>query len=266
MSLSIILPPGFTTFHSALVLQFLEDRPRFEAREWPQVFEAFDLLHTAQLQTPEFTITFRALYHQQCEARHALVFIRQLQEMVSLEIESVQLQAVVARALVQELNQKGFVQRKVPESRLLLAYFLYWWRSFARGYAFEVWVLRNLRASGIEVQAHDLSDPISRLSAYDVEILGFRGDIKTSTYFLKTVRDRGLRHDFYITQVSGLTLVVMLKEAFWELINGDTIPAAISQVVSIFPKAARLHLPSGELVVLEYEDWKARVRAKQKEQ
>jgi hypothetical protein len=73
-----------------------------------------------------------------------------------------------------------------------LAYCLYFWESFAAGYAFEVEIFRDLSASGIRFKAHDIRTRRSRLSPYDLEIMGLRGDVKTSFYFLYVGRGQGL--------------------------------------------------------------------------
>jgi hypothetical protein len=223
------------------------------------------LLHNAQLITEGVQKTFAALYAEWVEARHANPFIAQLWQMKDLQKESTCLRAIVAQSIVRDLTRSGLVDPAVPDSRVFLAYCLYWWSSFARGYAFEAWVLRDLQDSGILVEAHDLAHPADRFSPYDLGVLDFRGDIKTSTYFLMVARSNTLQHDFYITRLLGRTMVVMLKDAFWEEIDGDTVFVPLKQVVSVFPRAARVGTRSGELVVLDYQVWKERVRAKQQE-
>jgi hypothetical protein len=55
-----------------------------------------------------------------------------------------------------------------PETRLLYTYLLYWWSSFARGYALEVEIFHDLKASGVSFQAHDLHDPQACYSLSDL--------------------------------------------------------------------------------------------------
>ena len=85
-------------------------------------------------------------------------------------------------------------------SNLLVAYCLYFWESFAVGYAFEVEIFRDLSASGIEFSAHELRDRRARLSAHDLVVLNLYGDIKNTLYFLQVRRSQQLPHDFYITR------------------------------------------------------------------
>jgi hypothetical protein len=42
--------------------------------------------------------------------------------------------------------------------------YLYWWQMFARGYAFEIAIYRDLTASGIAHTAHGLRDRQARLA------------------------------------------------------------------------------------------------------
>ncbi|MBU0495288.1 MAG: hypothetical protein KKA73_13145 [Chloroflexi bacterium] len=65
-------------------------------------------------------------------------------------------------------------------------------------------------------------------------ILGFKGDIKTSTYFLQAARTRTLPHDFYITRIHGRrrmrTLVVFMREDMWQTIDGETLLVLLEQL------------------------------------
>ncbi len=59
--------------------------------------------------------------------------------------------------------------------------------------------------------------------------MGFRGDIKTSTYFILTNRSEMLAHDLHITrmyhnQAQRWHRVVWLKLPFWHALNGETKP------------------------------------------
>lgn len=114
--------------------------------------------------------------------------------------EHTTLRARIARTIVHHLHEVNLRQGDVPTSNLLLAYCLYFWESFAVGYAFEVEIYRDLTRSGVVFQAHDLRDHGARLSAYDLQILNQKGDVKTSLYFLFVRRSREFAHDFYITR------------------------------------------------------------------
>jgi hypothetical protein len=142
-----------------------------------------------------------------------------------------------------------------------LSYFLYWWGSFARGYAFEVEIFRDLQSSGIEFQAHDLSDHQARYSPSDLTVSNMAGDIKTSIYFVQVARP--FQHDFYIVRlfVQGqpYTLAVLLQPLAWNKINGDTIDGTLESVVTQFPHPVRIQQGNHELVAIDYAEWKARI-------
>lgn len=93
-------------------------------------------------------------------------------------------------------------------------------------------------------------------------MLGFRGDIKTSTYFFDAVRTSGLLHDFYIARLMEQRKqlwVVFLEEAFWAMIDDEKQIlrfAAAAELGSILPGAFRLQLNTKTLIVLDYEAWK----------
>lgn len=154
------------------------------------------------------------------------------------------------------------------ETNLLLAYCLYSWESFATGYAFEVEIYRDLTAAGIAFEAHDIRDRQGRLSPYDLKVLGLRGDIKTSLYFLYVRRGRGLPHDFYVTCFyegeRRRTLVVMLKPEAWSQIDGGTITAILEEATYVFPSAALVELEGGKIVVADYAIWKTKVLHRQR--
>ena len=155
----------------------------------------------------------------------------------------------------------GWRRPDVPETRLLLSYLLYWWGAFARGYAFEVQVFRDLRNSGVQFQAHNLLDRQQRYSPSDLTVSGMAGDIKTSIYFVQAATP--LVHDFYIvrlfTRGRERTLVVLLQPDAWDIINGDTVPGHLDIVMEQLPTPVRIRHRGRELVVVDYEEWKRRI-------
>lgn len=100
--------------------------------------------------------------------------------------------------------------------------------------------------------------------------MGFRGDIKTSTYFFGVERGRGLPHDFYLTrlwdpQTHSWHRVAILKPEVWAAMDGGTKPAPLEQVIDVLPDAAEIQVDTQRLVVVDYECWKEQVKARQKE-
>ncbi|MBC8264354.1 MAG: hypothetical protein H8E47_09555 [Anaerolineales bacterium] len=270
MTIQILLPEGFTAQHRSLVLAYVRGKEAIPGANWPRLMEAFDLLHNAVVMIGRERHAFPAIYRRSVEDRYAARFIEQLYILFDVEKESVHLRAAVSRAITHSLPKAGYYRLGIPESRLLLAYILYWWNSWSKGYALEVYVYRDLAKAGIRFRAHDLRSPVGRFSPYDLEVLGFQGDVKTSTYFLWATRTRGLEQDFYISRLyiprqRAGTLVTFLKSGMWEEIDGQTLVVALEQAVEVFPAVARVTHRGVELVVVDYEVWKGKVLIKQQE-
>jgi len=265
------LPPGFTDVHKAITRRFVQGES-FSQAERALLFEAFDLLHEAVVATEAGWKSFVTAYERLIEAPLANHYLQGLVEAQDIEAAAEPLRAQVSRRIMPALREAGLVDPAEPSSFYFLAYCLYWWYAFARGYAFEVEVLRDLEASGILYQAHDVLDPRARRSPFDLVVLGFRGDIKTSTYFLHVIRTQGLLHDFYITRVyepreRERIVVVFLKEPAWEAIDGETTPVTLEALAGVLPGVFRLQQNDTILIVLDYEEWKTRlVRAQKSDQ
>lgn len=155
----------------------------------------------------------------------------------------------------------------IPETRLLLAYCLYWWEATAKGYAFEIEIFRDLEYSGIDFVAHNIRRQAERFTVYDLQVSRFLGDIKTSTYFL-TLVSKTLACDFYITRLwlsetRSRTLVVFLKTLMWDEVDGDTLLVAWHELESNPSQPVRIVHGSGELVIADYGLWKDKMRAYQ---
>ncbi len=143
------------------------------------------------------------------------------------------------------------------------------WYDFTTGYAFEVVILRDLSASGVDFQAHDLRDRHARQSPFDLVVLGSTGDLKTSTYFLHTIRMLGLLADFYITQLYDprsrqRRVVVFLKRPAWEAIDGEAQPTTLVDLPNVMPTVAEITHDRQSLIVVDYPEWKARVLRRQR--
>ena len=100
-----------------------------------------------------------------------------------------------------------------------------------------------------------------RYSPSDLTVSGMAGDIKTSIYFVQAAAPLG--HDFYIMRllVRGrkYMLVVLLKPAAWDTIDGDTVPGDLDTVVDRLPAPVRIRHHGHELVVVDYDEWKRRI-------
>ena len=166
------------------------------------------------------------------------------------------------------MEEEGLLTRAAPFSVLLQGYCLYWWQSFSRGYAFEVYIMRDLKAANIEFQMHDIRRQIGRLSPADLIVLDLLGDIKTSVYFLQWQSRGELPNDFYITRLyekgRERTLVVFQKPHAWDVINGgNTIPGTLEAILDLLPTPIEIEQRGIMLVVVDYEAWKQMVRKKQ---
>lgn len=105
------------------------------------------------------------------------------------------------------------------------------------------------------------------MSPWDLEVLGFRGDIKRSLFFLQTLRGRRLPYTFYIVRLTQVrhsrTLVVMMRQAMWATIDGETILTTLSNLADVLPDAACVRISGVEVIVADYELWKRLVRQRQ---
>lgn len=223
--------------------------------------EAFDLLDQAVLIIDRGRYTFRVLYQQLVDRPMADAYLGELLKLRDVKEESPALWSRFARQIVSEFSQRGWHQSDMPETRLLLSYLLYWWGAFARGYAFEVEIFRDLQDSGIQFQAHNLLDRQQRYSPSDLTVSDMAGDIKTSIYFVQAAAQ--LVHDFYIVRLFTLervhTLMVLLQPPVWDIINGDTVSGDLDTVAEQLPGPVRIRHRHHELVVVSYEDWKRRI-------
>ena len=267
-NLQITLPANFTQKHEQLILKYLtQGRASLTLAEWRQLFIGFDILHLAQVVIEAETLTFQQVYAAHVERPFADGYINQLLQLTDVPQQHSALRAQIARQIVNRLQQAGLRRAGVRASNLLMAYCLYFWESFAVGYAFEVEIYRDLTESGIAFQAHDIRDPQARLSSYDLQLLEQHGDIKTSLYFLYSRRTRDLPHDFYITRFyegsRQRTLVVLLKPFAWEQINGDTIEAALEEATRQFPAPVKVQIGRKPIVVIDYNVWKKKVAKRQ---
>ena len=266
--MQIRLFSAVTTEHKLVLNKYLVERSTMTEHDWRLALEAFDLLKESVVLLNEEEQRFDQIYQELIDERFADEFLNRILAMQQVEVEGNQLRTTIVRQISYILLQQNLYRPNFPESRCLLAYCYFWWDSFARGCIFEVRLFKDLESSGISFTAHDLRHPTARHSPYDLSIMGYEGGIKTSTYFLYASRTRPLSNDFYITRLYDTDqreriIVVMLKEAFWNLLDGETIPSTIHQAPQHLPHAVHVDLDEGRHVVIEYENWKTRVRAKQ---
>lgn len=261
----IILPDTFTQEHERVLTRYLSDDRQLDTAARQQLYEAIDLLSQVEVQSDTTSSTFRQIYDLYIDHPFADAYFEQLLALTDVPTQSPALTADFARQIAPALEQAGLLTRDVPQSYLLFAYCVYWWQSFARGYAFEVEIMRDLEVSQVDFTMHDLLRPGERYSQADLIVLDLLGDIKTSTYFLQLQPSGPLANDFYITRLYDKgrirTLVVFQKPHAWQRIGGqETVQGDLNNVLNLLPQPVQLEQPELTLIVIEYEHWKDMVR------
>lgn len=266
--LEIKLSTDFTQDHHDALLAYLRVEQYMDTAVWRQLFKAVDLLDKSLVITGELTRTFREVYKELIEMPFSNAYIEQLLDSKNVSTESPRLAARFARQIGPILENAGFLRRDVPYTLLLQGYCLYWWQSFTRGYAFEVFIMRDLTESNITFQMHDIRSNSARYSPADLIVLDLLGDVKNSTYFLQWQSQGQLPNDFYITRLyqnkREHAIVVFQKPFAWELLEGGpVISGTLETILDIFPSPVKIEQHGIILIVAEYELWKKMVYRKQ---
>lgn len=263
--LFIWLPQGFQAQHQLVVEQYLVDSRKLTRNQWKLVLQAFDLLGSATAQQGGEVHTFRTLYRLLIENVYANPYLKKLTGMNNPEQEGLQLQAKITHQIETKVKQFGWVDLQLaPYSLYLQAYCTFWWKSFAKGYRFEMAVFRDLEDSGIRFWADDFTQSAQRYMPYDLIINDWEGDIRTSTYFLTTARTQNLKHAFYITRLwhrrrRQRVWAVIMQPNVWAAIDGETEVAELSKVSERFPEVSTVYSRNRILIVAEYVVWKQKI-------
>jgi len=230
--------------------------------------EAIDLLAQSTLVVADEMLTFTQCYDRFVDQPYADSLIGQLDASTDPMSAAPQLQADTARRIVADFAALSQVNATDAERKLLLAFCLYWWAAFVRGYAFEIAVFRDLAVSGIAFAPHDYRDREQRRSFCDFFIGGFAADVKLSAYFLTAPGADAPPCDIYVTRLFDPSQrlwvnIVVLSEPAWRAMDGETMPATLDQVLSLLPQAACLLPGDRRWVVIGYDRWKDMILAKQ---
>ncbi len=256
------IPTDFLPSHRAALYTYMTNDRQLTQSKWRTLYKAIDILDKAQIMVAGRFRTFRQVYQERMDSVFADPYIARLLELEDVPGQSPALMAAFARRASTAIKESGLIRRDNPDSWLLWAYCIYWWQSFARGYAFEVEILQDLTLSGLSFVAHNLSSRYERFSPADLVVLDLLGDLKTSIYFLQT-ETGDLPNGFYITRLREAghkhTLVVFQKTHAWDKINGETVDGTLSNVLVLLPRPVRLRQGKHELIVVEYETWKRKV-------
>jgi hypothetical protein len=257
---------NLTPEQDAALTDYLRGAERLTREQWRRLREAIDLLARSTVTFQGRDYTFKWFYETFIDRRFANAFLQTLVTTADVTQDAPRLQAATARQIAQWIQQQDFYQKGQAESRWLLIFCLYWWSAFALGYAFELEIFRDLRAEGIEFFCHDITNRSERLSPFDLTVLGLRGDVKYSAWFLTVENARTEGLDFFITRLYDETgarwlRVVLLTPIARELIGGETALASPAETVPALPDAVTAG--AATLVLIRYDDWKARVRLRQ---
>ena len=183
LAVQIDLPFSFRAQHRRATLAYLVERRAMSDADWLTDEEAFDLLRGAKARLGGREKTIEEIYNEVVENKYADDFIQRLLQASDVPQEAERLRHEIAKTIISQLTELGWFDPRTKDSRFLLAYCLFWWYSFTKGYAFEIEIFADLKKSGVAFNAHDLRVRAERFSAFDLFVLTFCGEIKTSTYF-----------------------------------------------------------------------------------
>lgn len=135
---SIQLPANFDRTHRQVLHRYLQGQELAGGETWPLLIQAMDMLQGALVRQEGRIETFTAIYDRLIDAKYSDHLLEKLLASSTPEAESEALRATVARNLLTDLRVAGLWRANVPESQTLVAFCLYWWQMFVRGYAFEI--------------------------------------------------------------------------------------------------------------------------------
>jgi hypothetical protein len=257
-----------TPEHERVLTDYLRGESRLSRTQWARLRAAVDLLAESTVAFQGSDYTFTQFYDEFIDRQFSDPFLEALETTRELAQEAPRLRAENARRIVQWVQGQAFYGAEQVGGRLLLTFCLYWWSAFALGYTFELEVFRDLQAAGVEFACHDITSRAERVSAFDLTVLGLRGDVKYSTYFLtaETVPAEGI--DFFVTRLydeagTRWLTAVFLTPVAWAEIDGETTPVALADAASILPEPVSLTVADATFVLVLYDDWKARVKTRQ---
>lgn len=261
-SIKITLDKTLKQSDSDLLTRYLNEEYRFSLSEWQRMRRVIAQLAHSQVVFQEKQFTFKQFYQRMIDGPYAHPFLQQLYQLTDVMSQGQRLWAANARKIVRWLRDAGFTNTQTDYAGYLVAYCLYWWSAFARGYIFELFVFRQLQASGINFEPHDPRLLSERYAKYDLVIGNWKGDVKLSFYFLSEGTAPPL--DFYITRVydrrqRAYQLVVFMEMSGWKQIDGYTLPADLASALSVLTHSIHLYLGRELWVLSLFEEWKQRI-------
>jgi len=260
----IVLALRLSERDRALAVRYLLTPRSLSPKERISALDVFDELGASHIIIGKNTETFAAFYRTQVEKKYADIFLEQLLGTDNPEKTGTQLARETWQQILRDLQTWGLDLAGGIEQQCFIVFCGYWWQSFSKGYIREVAVFQELERSGIQFTAHNLRQRQERFSSHDLIVHGFRGDVKTSAYFLHVARSFPLTNDFYLVRLydparrSWLD-VVMMKPAMWQALDGDTTPCELDEVAQLLPMPLLLMARDEALTVITYEEWKQRI-------
>ncbi len=263
-SRSVHLHPNLTQDHLAVLRRYLLESRRLSRDDWRTLRAAVALLANSRAVFRGQSYTFYRFYAAFLEAERAPAFLAALYQLADVQRDGPALQAQGARAILVWLQTNGFYGPDAGEASFVVVYCLYRWASFAGGYVFQITIFRDLEASGIQFTPRDPRLPRERFADHDLVLLGFKGDVKQSLYFLDALPRRSLTADLYLTQMYDRQVhrqrrVVLMRERVWRRINGETTSGRLPDALQWFPAPVALTLQREIWVLMDYEAWKTRL-------
>lgn len=137
---NVILPPDITIEHRYVVNRYIHSVNNLTSDEWLVAIDAFNLLRfAAVIRLDGRSYTFAQIYEELVDTRYTTPFIKAIYNLDTSRNSSTRLWAYSAQQITAHLTSIGLHDAiNHPTSRLLLAYCLYWWQSFCKGYTFEI--------------------------------------------------------------------------------------------------------------------------------
>lgn len=266
---AIKLAVGLTEAHQFALLNSITHPVAASPQERQHLLQGIDLLRASRIEIDGQNLSFANFFDRFIDAAYTDEFIASALASNSIRIDGHKLKKRIIEAIRTRFIQEQWFRSDVPATRFLIAFCLYWWNAFAIGYIFEIEVFQDLQSSDLLFHAHDLRKRSERYSSADLTISGWRGDIKSSTYFFFTARTSVLSHDFYVTRYyatinSQYHWFVILRSDIWNEIDGDTQQMTFPNWPVNFFTPVVFEFHGTIWVAVSYQIWKTKVLAHQK--
>jgi hypothetical protein len=107
------------------------------------------------------------------------------------------------------------------------------------------------------------------LALEDIKVESERLKASVARTIAQELADAGLyRRDItrlYDAHQRRYRIAVIMTEAAWRDVNGDTVSAPLEGATDLFPQPVRVKYVEGPLIAVDYHVWKQRVKTRQRE-